>query len=571
MGQMILRDLLIVFFVSIPVVMALKKLHVPTVIGFIVTGAIIGPQGLGWISNKESIDMMAELGVALLLFSVGLEFSMRSFMRARRQIITAGLLQILLTLGFGILIGYLLEWPIYLGVYFGCLMALSSTAVVMTLFHERALMDSGPARLSIGILILQDLALVPMMILLQFFGGDGATTWQANAMSALQAILITAVAFVLARRFIGRIIHQIALTLSRELFIVTVIVIALGTSWLTSYMGLSFALGAFLSGIIIGGTDYKYQTISEIAPFRYAFNTLFFISIGMLINFQFIADNFFLILLFALIIPMLKIIITTGVGYVVGIPLIPALVMGLYLGQIGEFSFLLAYIGRQSGAVTDYFYQLIVSTIVIAMMLTPLMVTHAHRVASFIASLPLIGRLFRARASVVNLIEEQTRDLSNHVIICGFGPLGEAFGNILTSHKIPFLVLELNPVTIDRVRLENPHTYFGDGASEEILFKSGIHHARLLAITVPDYVNNAAIIRLAKKLNPDIFIVTRAKYRNQVSKLYEIGANVVIAEEVEGGYEMGRHVLKEIGLKEEEVDKHIEKLRAFRANDESFG
>lgn len=567
MGHLIFKDILIIFTISIPIVILFRGLGLLPMLGFLVTGALIGPSGIGLIQDKQQIDILAELGVTLLLFSVGLEFSLSALTKMKYQTIGSGLLQIAMTIGAGLIIGHILGWTPYRGFYLGCLLSLSSTAIVLNVFYEHRLIDSLAGQVSTAILIMQDLALIPMMILLHVPGkvASMSSPWHHLLTDSTKAIFLIALVFLFTRFIADRLLRLISRTGSRELFVITVIVIALGMAWLTNWMELSFALGAFLGGLMIGGTAYKYQALSEISPFRHSFNSLFFVSIGMLLNFRFIGEHFLIVSLFILLIPLLKTVVTTFAVCLTGIPLRLALVTGLSLGQIGEFSFLLAYLGQKAGLIEPFFFQLIIAVAVILMMITPTMVCQAPRIADRISRLPLLRRI--ARESRDTLLKMKSSIMSNHVVICGFGPLGETFGKILKEHKIPYLVLELNPKTIERIRRDKENVFFGDGASEEILYHSGIDRARLLAITVPDYLNSAAIIQHARKINPNIRIITRSKYRNEVEKLYEAGADIVISEELEGGIEMGRSALREIGLSAQEVDTYIEKVRDFGSAD----
>jgi CPA2 family monovalent cation:H+ antiporter-2 len=316
---------------------------------------------------------------------------------------------------------------------------------------------------------------------------------------------------------------------------------------------------------MIGGTEFKYQTLSEISPFRYCFNSIFFVSIGMMLQLEFLVDNLYLVLLLAVLVPFLKMIVTTVVVALVRIPLRLAMVVGISLAQIGEFSFLLAYTGQKFGAINPFFSELIVTTAVICMIITPFMVRYAPNIADKVIHLP--GFRYFARSEQEKMAEAESDVLTKHVIVCGFGPLGETFGKILKEHKIPYIVLELNPRTIKRIKRKQERVFFGDGASEEILYRCGIERAQLLAITVPDYLNSAAIIQQARMINPDIRIITRAKYRNEVDKLYDAGADIVVSEELEGGIEMGRYALNEVGIPPEEIDAFLGKVREFGSAD----
>lgn len=567
MGTKILQDILIIFFLSIPLVLILRRLHLPSILGFLLTGALIGPEGIGIIHDKAQVDILAELGVTLLLFSVGLEFSFETFAKVKKQGITGGVLQISLTILAGLGIGFIQWGSIYRGLFFGCIIALSSTAVVFTSLYHQKMLDSVAGRLSTVILILQDLALIPMLVLLPWMAHLSKKTdllaqlgWEGAKVIFLIAGVTLAIKFLAAPLF-----ALLSRSKSRELFLIAVIALALGMAWLTNALGISFALGAFLGGVIVGSTEYQYQALSEIRPFHICFNSLFFVSIGMLVNFGFIAEHWAVILLLIILIPLLKFLITSFSVAITRIPLRLALLVGMVLAQIGEFSFLLSYVGLKSGAISPFLYQLIIAIAVVAMLITPLIVQYAPRLAEAMASAPLLRRL-STQGQEIEVLKKSER-MRGHVIICGFGPLGRTLGYLLKQHHVPYLVLELNPDTIKRVREDDRQAFFGDGASQEILYHSGIDHARLLAITVPDFLNAAAIIQQARRVNPDIKIVTRAKYRNEVEKLYQAGADVVVSEELEGGLEMGRYALKILEMPKPEVDGLLARIREFGSAD----
>ncbi len=566
MANHLFRDVLIIFFLSIPIVFIFRRLKLPPLLGFLVTGALIGPAGFGHIQDKEQNEILAEIGVTLLLFFVGLEFSFDHFARMKRQTLLGGSLQIAVTVFAGCVVGYLLGWNLTRGIFFGLLITLSSTAVVLSTLSNNRLMESVPGRVSTAILILQDLAFIPIMALLPLFKMKGEVSpLRELAIEAAEAASLMIAVYLFSRFLAKPLFWHITRTRSRELFVITIIAFSLGLAWVTNYLGFSFALGAFLAGLMVGVTEYHYQALAEIQPFHFCFNSLFFVSIGMLLDLDFIVQHWLLLLFLLIFIPGLKSIVTTVVLALTGLPLRIAIMVGIFLAQIGEFSFILASVGENLGIIPDFLYHLLIATAVIAMMVTPVMIPRAHAIAGWICRLPGIRRL--AEKPKESLMEEKVEELENHVIICGFGPLGQTFANLLHQHNIPFLVLELNPETIEKIRAKQRPAFFGDGASEEILFRSGIEKARMLAITVPDFLNAAAIIQQARKLNPGIRIITRAKYRNEVEKLYAAGADIVISEELEGGVEMARYSLKEMGLAPEEADVFIRKVREFGSAD----
>jgi CPA2 family monovalent cation:H+ antiporter-2 len=566
MENLFFQEILIIFLCSLPVAFLFHKLRLPVMLGFLATGALIGPEGLALIQEREQVAVLAELGVTLLLFFIGLDFSFDVFLKMKRASIQGGALQILLTILAGWIIGLMLGWGQAKSLLFGFILSLSSTAVVLSSLHSQHVLDSIPGRVSTAILIMQDLAFIPLLVMIPWLQRTGDTPlWIEMGREGLEAGGLILAVYLFSKYLAQPFFLQIARTRSREIFVITVIAFTLGLAWVTRWLGFSFAVGAFLAGLILGNTPFRHQALAEIQPFRFCFLSLFFVSIGMLLNFDVLWGNFRLLLGLVLLLPLLKTVVTTGVLMSAGLPLRVSLTTGIYLGQIGEFSFLVAYSGEKFGLIDPSFYQLIIAVAVLAMMITPLMVVQAPRIAGLVSQFGLFRRLFRQEEATALL--EKTRRLENHIVICGFGPLGQTFGGILHDHDIPFVVLELNPDTIEKVRRKKHQAFFGDGASEELLFEAGIEKAKLLAITVPDFLNAGAIIRQARRLNPDIFIITRAKFRNEVEKIYAAGADVVISEELEGGIEMARYCLLRLAIDSKEVQKYIERAREFGSAD----
>jgi monovalent cation:H+ antiporter-2, CPA2 family len=563
MHQLLLKDILLIFICAIPVVLFFNRLHLPTMIGFLITGALMGTQGFGLIEDPTRIDLLAELGLALLLFSVGLEFSFDNFKQIKNRALTLAFLQIILTFGAGWLIGHLLNWPLSRCLYFGCVLALSSSAVVMHAFHVRKTLDSIPGQLVTAILIVQDLAFIPMLILLPLVHAPTDTTqvWSAMLSEKTIALLSLVMVFVVGRLILGPFLRLVSSVNRREVFAITVITIGFGLSWVTAEMGLTFALGSFVAGILIGSTEYKYQALAEVTPFRYCFNSLFFVAIGMLLNFQFIADNLLFTCLLVIFIPIIKMSLVTLVSLFLRLPFKIAIITGLAIAQIGEFSFLIIHSGYQAGVIDGYLHDLIIASSIFAMMLTPIIINNSSRIADF------VSRLLPVKTSTSSTTNERNRSLKDHVIICGFGPLGKTLGALLDKHDIPYLVLELNPKTIKLLRSKDVLAFYGDGSSEEILEKSCVDTAKIMAITVPDFLENIAITKQVKQLNPDIKVITRAKYRNDVEKLYAAGSDVVISEELEGGIEMSRYALQLVGLPGDEVNALMKSIRDYGSAD----
>lgn len=566
MGQDILRDIVVIFVVAVPVVLIAHRLRFPSIVGFLITGFIIGPHTLGLIPDIEEIRVLAEVGVALLLFSIGLEFSFDRLKGWGRPIIGMGALQVIATVAIGFGTGILLGWDIVRSAFLGSTVALSSTAIVMAILSHKRWFDAPAGRITTGILILQDLAVILMMVILKVLVMPHEGTGLVDVVTtAVKLIGLAAAIFVLDRWVLEPFLRHTALLRSKELFVVVVVGLAVAASYATEKMGFSFALGAFLAGLLVSTTEFRFHALSEIAPFRYCFNGLFFVAVGMLVDPAFIANNAVNVASLVAFMVLAKILIVGGSIIAFGYPVSVAAIGALMLAQTGEFSFMLVFFGWKEGALPLDFYQLIVDSAAITMVLAPFLVSVAPLIGEKLAFVtwslkPLRGRM-QERAP------DECEFLSNHAIICGFGPLGMTVGKVLDQHKIPFVVLELNPKTTERVKQGGRCAYVGDGASAALLNHSGIERARLLGVAVPDQLNAIAILKQARQMNPDIYIIARSRYRNQVQMLYDAGADVVVCEELEGGIEMGRYILEELGVAHDEVSRIIGEIRAFGSAD----
>jgi len=423
-----LKSLVIVFGVSALVVFLLYRLKIPSLVGFLIAGVIIGPFGIGIVRNTHSIEALAEIGVILLLFTIGIEFSMAKLVRIKKAVIGGGSVQVFLTIVLSAAAAYLATGNVNKSIFFGFLIALSSTAIVLKMLTEKGEIDSPHGHIMVGILIFQDLCVVPLMLLTPVLSGDGI-----NIMDIVikfgKAILIIAVVLLSARWIVPSLLHQVVHTRSRELFIITIILLCLGIALLTSRFGLSLALGAFLAGIIISESEYAHQAISDILPFKDSFMGLFFVSIGMLMNIEFVLNNAPKIASIVLFIFGLKIITGTASALLVGTSPRSSLLAGLGLAQIGEFSFVLAIAGKTSGIITDDFYQIFLSSSVVTMILTPFTLQFAPSVSDWITS----RRIFKSLSRLQKTSEGEgfPRRKHDHVIIVGFGLNGRNLAKVL--------------------------------------------------------------------------------------------------------------------------------------------
>ncbi len=554
-----LKSLVIVFGASAVVVFLLHKFKIPSLVGFIIAGVIIGPYSAGIVQDTRAIEMLAEIGVILLLFTIGIEFSMAKLVRIKKAVIGGGSIQVLLTIALSAVAAYFAIGNLNKSVFFGFLIALSSTAIVLKMLKERGEIDSPHGRAMVGILIFQDLCIVPLMLLIPVLSGDRIDIVDVSIKMG-KAILIIVIVLLSARWIVPALLHQVIHTRSRELFIITIIMICMGIALLTSRFGLSLALGAFLAGLVISESEYAHQATSDILPFKDSFMGLFFVSIGMLMNVEYVAGNSLKIAAVVSLIFVLKIITGIVSALIIGTPLRTSIHTGLGLAQIGEFSFVLAIAGKASGLMTDDIYQIFLSSSVVTMILTPFLLRSSRPVSEWVTSrriLKSFGWLHRASEG-----EGFPRKKHDHVIIVGFGLNGRNLVKVLKEAEIPYLVLEMNSDTVRQMKEKGEPIYFGDAASYEILHKMRIAKARLLVVAISDPVSTRRIVSIARHENPDIYIIVRTRYLIEVDDLKSLGADEVIPEEFETSIEIFSRVLYRYSFPRNVILDMVEKIRS---------
>lgn len=537
----VLESLAILFGVSALIVFILGKLRIPSIVGFLAAGLILGPSGLRIVQNPKEIETLAEIGVVLLMFTIGLEFSLKNLMTLKKLVFVGGGLQILLTIGIVGILGYF-----YLGqslngaVFDGFLVSLSSTAIVLKMLLDRAEIHTSYGRSSVGMLIFQDLCVVPFMLFVPALSGQGGDGY-AIALTAGKAVLIIGAVLLAARWAVPFLLHQVVSTRSRELFVITILVLCLGTALLTSLFGLSLALGAFLAGVVISESDYSSQAVSDILPFKESFTGLFFISIGMLLDTAVFLGNIVPIVWTVVVILLIKILTVSFSAYLVGQTLSSGVQSGFYLSQIGEFSFVLAVAGVGYGLLDHRLYNIFLSASVITMMITPLMIWVSHPVSSWLSSRSVIHPAKRGHRRAYE--RDNRSELDDHVIIVGFGVNGRNIAEVLRESSIPYVILESNSSIVRKARRQKEPIFFGDGSAIEILQKVGLERARILVVVISDPATARRIVQTARQANRELHIIVRTRLVAEVDHLLELGADEVVPEEFETSVEIFSKVL----------------------------
>jgi monovalent cation:H+ antiporter-2, CPA2 family len=559
MEYQFLQSLALIFIASTAVILLLHKLKIPSLIGFIVAGIIIGPHGVGLITDVHFIQILAEIGVILLLFTIGIEFSLTKLVRIKKAVLGGGGAQVVFTIIISAALTYLAIGDVNKSIFFGFLYALSSTAIVLKLLAERGEIDSPHGHTMVGILIFQDLCIVPLMLLIPVLSGDVIDV-RDIVMKMGTAALIILIVLLGSRWIVPALLHQVVGTRSRELFLTTIILLCLGIALLTSRFGLSLALGAFLAGLIISESEYAHQALSDILPFKDSFMGLFFVSIGMLMNTEFLAENGIRVALVVVVIFGLKIITGIAAAMLIGNSLRSSVMTGLGLAQIGEFSFVLAIAGKATGLISEEFYQIFLSSSVVTMIMTPFIVGAAPKISEWTTAHPVIKRIEgKRRASVV---EGGPRKKHDHVIIVGFGLNGKNLAKVLKEAEIPYVVLEMNSDTVREMRKKGEPIHYGDGTSKEILHKMGIEKARLFVIAISDPVSTRRIVSIARQSNPDVYVIVRTRYVIEVDELKALGADEVIPEEFETSIEIFSRVLNRYSFPRNAILDMVDKVRS---------
>lgn len=552
-----LTEILLVLLMATAVALLFEKFRLPAILGFLLTGVIIGPQGFGMLSDGEHIRMLAELGVVLLMLTIGLEFSVDRLRGMQNIAVIGGSLQILVSIGLSMLFGWWRGWTFYESFFLGSVIALSSTAIVLKYLMDRGEIDSPHGRIALSILIFQDLAVVPIMIFLSAFGQSVSSVGLALGFAFLKTILLLAGAFAFSRFLLPRLLYRVAAVRNREIFFLFSVVFCLGMAWGSGALGLSMAIGALLAGFMFANTGFSHQLIGDIIPFRHLFVSIFFVSIGLLFDIHFFLHHLTLVLSLVSLVLFINFVIMTLLIMAFGFPPRVAVITGIILSQIGEFSFLLIEMARGSGHITPELYQVLLSTAFMTMLMTPLLFAMIPLVLKFLSRFVIFG----VPPQNWNRPERTLAGLHDHVILCGFGPTGKDLATAFLEEKVPFIIIEMNPDKIREAKKLHMKALYGDASNQEVLKRAGITRARSVIVSFPDALGMTQIIRVVQALNPDVSLAVRTRYAGQMPQLYELGADIVVTEEWEASHELNRLVLGQLDISEERIEHHLDRIR----------
>jgi len=552
-------ELIIVLVAAVVGGILAHRLKLPVLLGYLVAGILVSPHGLGLIQDIDAIKNLASVGVILLLFTLGLEFSLDELRRIGRVAVLGGIAQILLTALAGFALGKVLGWATPEAIFFGFLISLSSTLIVLKLLLERGELDTIHGRVMTGILLMQDLSLVPLMIILPALGKAGAEIAPALLDAGAKAIGFVVVMAGLGLFLLPKILDKVAQSRSRELFLITVVSLSLAAAITAQFFGVSAAVGAFIAGLLIGRSVFARQALADVVPFRDAFGALFFVSLGTLADLSFITNNPGLVIGVVIFIIVVKFIICGAVPLVFGYNARTAIFTGFGLTQIGEFSFVLAGVGVAAGILRDTTYALTLGAAIITMVLTPFVLSLANFSYRQLERFKLGQKLLSFRSSTEE--KRTVLPLAGHAVICGAGRSAESLIKVMGRRNLSHLIIDLDPRVIARFRKLGIPCIYGDASNPAILAGASLEKAKLLVCTFPSFLDVELTVKNARAVNPKIDIVARVERDRDAEALLNIGVNELVKPEFESSLEITRHALHRYGLTATEIQYLLNSLR----------
>lgn len=558
----VLSNLLVIFTVSIAVVFVFHQFRLPSIAGFLVAGALIGPHGFNLISDSSTVQVLAEIGVVLLLFTIGIEFSLVQLASLRRLLFIAAPIQVGGVIAIVWAGAMLAGVPWQQGVFWGFLLSLSSTAIVLKALAANGESESLHGRATIGILVFQDLAVVPMILLAPILSSPSEGAALSILLTLGKSVVVVGLVVAAAWYLVPKLLEHIVRSRSRELFLLTIIVLCLGIAWLTALGGLSLALGAFIAGLVISESEFSHQAMAEVLPFRDSFNSLFFVSIGILMDWRILLEYPFVVT--GLLAAIFAIKFVTGAGAVLAVAIPPrsAVMAGVALAQVGEFSFILAQVGQENKLLTGAPYQVFLAVSVCSMIITPFLMQWSPHLARRAEAMQRLRHWFPGRTTA-HVLEAEGRHLriKDHVIIVGYGLNGRNLARVLSETEVPYIALSLDGDTVQRETKHGLPLYYGDATNPNVLRHVKIEDARVLVVALADPFMARRTVQVARGLNPKLHIVVRTRYLRELEELQQLGADDVVPEEFETSIEIFALVLRTYNMPQEFVMRKAEQIR----------
>lgn len=559
MNEVGFQSVLILLGVVVLLVAVLRRLHLPQILAYLSAGIIVGPHAFGWVSDAPLWHALGEFGLVFLMFTIGLEFSLPKLLAMRRIVFGLGGAQVVICCvvfagaawGFGV--------PINGALIIGGILAMSSTAIVSRLLIEQLEQGSRHGRYAIGVLLFQDLVVVPFLILVPALAGADANTGVVLGMALVKSVLVLTAMIAAGRWVLRPLFHRVAATRLREYFMLTVLLLTLAAAWLTEMAGLSLALGAFLAGMMFAETEYRHQVEADILPFRDLLLGLFFITVGMLFDLSIVKQQWLVISMVVLATLVFKTLLILGLGKCFRMETGVALRTGLVLAQGGEFGFALLLLATRHRVLDETTAQILLAAIVISMMLAPFVVWYNGYLAR-----RLVPSYEQPPQSDTEGVQDPALAHRQHIIICGYGRSGQNLDWMLSQEGIPRLALDLDPVRVRDACDAGKPVVYGDATRRDVLEGAGLAHARALAVSFNDNALATKVLEIVRALRPDLPVIVRTKDDAQFELLMQAGASEVVPESLEGSLMMGSHLLLLLGVPASRVERYVNSVRRDR-------
>jgi CPA2 family monovalent cation:H+ antiporter-2 len=554
-----LQLVLVLLAVAVLVAAAARALRLPTMLGYLVTGVAIGPHALGWIPDSAQARYLAEFGIVFLMFSIGLEFSLPRLMTMRMTVFGFGGMQVVLTIAVTAFVAWLLDLPLLAGMALGGILSMSSTAIVSKLLAERVEVQTPHGRQILGALLFQDLAVVPLLILLPAFARQSDAMAVTLGLALFKAVVVLTILLFVGQRFMRPWFQWVAGRKSPELFTLNLLLFTLGLAFLTETAGLSLALGAFLAGMLISETEYRYQVEDDIKPFRDVLLGLFFVTIGMRLDLVLVLQNWWQVLLLVAAIVVGKAALVSALAMAFGSSRSTAARTALGLAQAGEFGFVLLALAADLNLLGAGLTQPVLAAMVLSMLLAPVLIHRMDVLTRLIA-----GSEWAGRAKEVHDIAVKTFGKTRHVIVCGYGRSGQNLARLLEAEGITFIALDADPERIRAVAASGVSVVYGDASRREVLVAAGLSRAQAIVVTYSDVHSSMAILRHVRELRPELPVVVRTIDDTHIDALKAAGAAEVVSEVMEGSLMLASHALMLLGVPLSQVLKRIREVRESR-------
>lgn len=565
-GIVLLQEIIIVLALSVLVILAFQRFKLPVIIGFLITGIISGPSGLSLINASEEVELLSEIGVILLLFLIGLEFSLSSLNAIKRTVFAGGSVQVGFVTVITLLMWLLTGQAANQGLFMGFLFALSSTAIVLKILQDNGQINSPHGKIAVAILIYQDIIVVPMMLFTPMLAGKTDDMWSTVLVLLLKILVLLALVWVLARYLVPKLLYQVASSKSRELFLLTVLGLCFLVAFLTSYVGLSLALGAFLAGLIISESEYSHQATNNILPFREVFTSLFFISIGMLVDVQFLINHFLIIIGLTILVLILKWVAGAAATFALGYPSRTTFMVAFSLFQVGEFSFILSKVGLEMQLIEVEHYQYFLAVSVLTMGLTPFVMNSSDRLCALFGLQSISKRLDQKRFHGLQdgeamLQVAHKHELKDHLVIIGFGVNGQNLAKAAKSSGIPYVIIELNAERVRHYGKLGEPILYGDAVHHHILEHVKVYAARVAVVAISDPDATKKIILSIRSICRTVYIISRTRFVKEVEENLHLGANEVVPEELETSIEVFSRVLQKYLVPAGQIEGIVHQVR----------